>query len=32
MRIYKFPFEKIMKNNAKIILYGMGNVGKQYLA
>lgn len=32
MRIYKFPFEKIKKNNARIILYGMGNVGKQYLS
>lgn len=32
MRIYKFPFEKIEKDNARIVLYGMGEVGKQYLA
>lgn len=32
MRIYQFPFEKIEKENARIVLYGMGNVGKQYLA
>lgn len=32
MRIYNFPFEKVKKDNARIVLYGMGNVGKQYLA
>ena len=32
MRIYRFPFNKIKKEKANIILYGMGNVGKQYLA
>lgn len=32
MRIYKFPIEKIKKENARVILYGMGDVGRQYLA
>ncbi|MCI8307281.1 MAG: FkbM family methyltransferase [Lachnospiraceae bacterium] len=32
MRVYKFPFDKIKKEKARIILYGMSDMGRQYLA